>query len=391
MKLKVNKNDLLKGLAYCASIIPPKVLIQSLECVFLNIKNKEITMRTTSMSTEVVFKIDIAEDIELDCLIPCNLFLNAIRLIREEYIQLTFKKKEENSDFVVEIKSKKGKSKIQSQDYRGFPKSKLENANFKEYITFKNNEGINQIKSALDFVKVEDLRPSLSCVRFTVRKEKMTVVGMNGIAGANINTKIHNSFNMDLEFAISKNVLDNMFKTNPIATSYFYINENMFMIKNANLLFIGDNYTELKYPKIDHLFSNKGDSEVVINPREVKDSISRVVNFSETGDNGFRLVGFNLEDDYSNCVILSENYSGSSEETNEVISKDVNSSKKEDNTLRTKLNSIYLSKILESTDKNVTMNFFDIDGVYNKAIHISVPGESAEEEYEKQFIIMPSI
>ncbi len=392
MKIKINKNELLKGLVYCASIIPPKTIIQGLECVHFKIQDKELTMRSTCMDSEVVCKIDIAEDVEVNCLIPCNLLLNTIRLIREEFIQFTFKKKEQNDDYVVQIKTKKGSSKIQSLSVVGFPDSKIEKTEFKEYVTFSGNEGINEIKGALDFVKVEDLRPSLSCLSLVVEGENMQVVGMNGIAGGKLNVKIHNSFELTNKIVIKKNIVDNLFKMTPAPTSKLYINQEMFMVKSGSVTFVGDNYTELKFPEVDHLFQNKGEGYVVINPREVKDSIMRVVNFSEAGDNGFRLVGIDIEDDYSSFKTLSSNYSGSSEEVNEVIRKDVNFPKKEDNALRAKLNSIYLLKILDSTEKNVKVNFFNVEeGPYNKAIHISVEGETADAEYEKQFIIMPSI
>lgn len=391
MKIKVNKNELLKGLTYCSSIIPSKVLVESLECVLFSIKDKKITMRTSSMSTEVAYKIDVLEDVEVECLIPCILFLNSIKLIREEEIQLTFKKKEENNDFIVEVKSKKGRSKIQSHSSEGFPPSKSETTEFKEYITFKNNEGINELKNALGFVKVEDLRPSLSCLNISVKAETLTVVGMNGISGAMIDVNIHNSFGLETEISIKKDVVDNLFKTMPSVGSKFYFNDKMFMVKSSNVTFVGDNYTEIKYPKIKHLFENKGEGLVHVSAKEIKDSILRVVNFGEAGDNGFRLVGFDIEDDYSKVLIHSENYSGSSEEVNDVIRKEVNFVKKENDALRSKLNSIYLLKILDSTEGNVIVNFFNIDGVYNKAIHISVGGETAEDMYVKQFIIMPSI
>ena len=123
----------------------------------------------------------------------------------------------------------------------------------------------------------------------------------------------------------------------------------------------------------------------------------RVSNFSELSD-GAKLLNFDVVNEFTTIRVSSENYSGSSEEVNDVSGENINFVKKSEKEILIRLNSVYLLNILNSTQKPLKLYLKDITGqTYCKGLLFVSEGDVEEEEdnnespSEKQFILMPTV
>lgn len=402
MKIKVNKNELFKALTCCSSIISAKPLIPITESVLMETKGNILKLRTTDISSEVSYTIKLKEEPteSFKAVIPCILLLNAIKLIREEEISLNAIVKESSDQVSVLIKSKKGQCKIEGQEVSAFPKEKLDQE-VDKFFSFKHLNGVNDLSNVLSFVEAGDIRPQLSHVNMKLEKGILKAIGMSNHSGATQYLEVNNSF--DLEFddvSVHKDIISKLFKLTLNSGMKFSVVNKMFVAVGDNFKFAGDTYTETKYPDVSSIYENKMEDYIIINPRELRDSILRVSNFSEFAESA-KLLNLDITNSFSNIVVHSENFSGSSEETNDVIGENINFVKKDEKEVRVRLNSVYLLNILNSTQKPIRLYLREItDQTYCKGllfvsegdIKEGEPGEGNNESpSEKRFILMPTV
>ena len=224
---------------------------------------------------------------------------------------------------------------------------------------------------------------------------------MSNHSGATQYLEVNNSF--DLEFddvSVHKDIISKLFKLTLNSGMKFSVVNKMFVAVGDNFKFAGDTYTETKYPDVSSIYENKMEDYIIINPRELRDSILRVSNFSEFAESA-KLLNLDITNSFSNIVVHSENFSGSSEETNDVIGENINFVKKDEKEVRVRLNSVYLLNILNSTQKPIRLYLREItDQTYCKGllfvsegdIKEGEPGEGNNESpSEKRFILMPTV
>jgi len=363
MKIKVNKSELFKALTSLSSIIAVKPLMPAIENVLMETNDNILKLRTTAISSEIVctIKLQEAPPEQFQCLVPCVLLLNTIKLIREEQIDLSTIPKKNSDQVILIVKSKKGKSKIEGQEVEAFPNEKL-TEEITKHFTFSHLNGVNDLNNALSFVEAGDIRPALSHLNMELKDGVLKIIGMSNHSGTTQFLDVNNSFNMEFEQVnVHRDILSKLFKLPLNSGMKFSVVDKMFIVTGDGFRFIGDTYEDLKFPDVSSIYEKNTEDFIIINPREIKDSILRVSNFSELSD-GAKLLNFDVVNEFTTIRVSSENYSGSSEEVNDVSGENINFVKKSEKEILIRLNSVYLLNILNSTQKPLKLYLKDITG-----------------------------
>ena len=103
-----------------------KSTIPIIDNVLITVDNGILNMRTTNLATEMSYSMKLSDSNGFTCLVPCILMLNAIKSIREEEITLSIIDKEESEDKILQIRTKKGRSKLEGYNPEDFPNKKVE-------------------------------------------------------------------------------------------------------------------------------------------------------------------------------------------------------------------------------------------------------------------------
>ena len=278
MKLTINKTDLVKALSACTTVLQKKSVIPMIDNVLIQSitegDNHYLTLRTTSLASEVNYRIPLNEAIEFSCLVPCQLLFNTVRLMTDEVIQMAIKPNAENKGMMLHVKSKKGLSKIAGYAVDEFPLQKYVRP--KEVLSLKSSDTFNDLRKANNFIEISDLRPVLGCLSIKVSGETMTTVSMTSSYGSRMKFAINNPYDLELDFLIQKQQLQPLLAMEFNSTIYLGREGDVFTIASGNVTYSCNIYAEQMYPNIEPVYKQKSESYIVVNPMELKDSLNRV-------------------------------------------------------------------------------------------------------------------
>lgn len=383
MKITLNKSDLLKALAACVNVIQKKSIIPIIDNVLIESDSDSngsfITLRATNLSSEVNYRIPLNEPTEFTCLVPCMLLFNTVRLMTDETIQMALK------DTVLNIKTKKGVTKINGHDISEFVVKKFLTP--KETFSLKSIDTFNDIKKATTFIGVNDLRPVLGCLSLKLEENSLTIASMTSYYGVRAKFEVNNPYNLSLNFLLQKAVLQPLLAIDFQSSINIGLEGDVFTFSSGNLSYACNIYSEQAYPNIEPIFREKSESFVTINPMELKDSLSRILNFSNDDDD-LKRVKINANDNFKNIEMSSDGYRGSSKELNEVTHKQLLF--KDDYPLSITVAGRYLQVVLDSCIvPSCNFYFKNLEGVYNKGIFFDYTSTNNGISTYKEFVLMP--
>ena len=386
MKITINKTDLVKALSACSTVLQKKSVIPMIDNVLIQSvtegDNHFLTLRTTSLASEVNYRIPLNDAVEFSCLVPCQLLFNTVRLMTDEVIQMAIKPNAENKGMMLHIKTKKGLSKIAGYDVDDFPIQKYVRP--KEVISLKSSDTFNDLRKANSFIEISDLRPVLGCLSIKISGEKMTTVSMTSTVGSRMRFEINNPYDLELDFLIQKQQLQPLLAIEFGSTIYLGREGDVFTISSGNINYSCNIYAEQMYPNIEPVYKQKSESFVTVNPMELKDSLNRVLNFSD--DDDFRRIKIKSVKDYEGLEISSDGYRGSSKEINEITDKNLLFTNYE---LSLTVAARFLQTILDSCNvPSFNFYFTNIEGVYNRGVFFDFTSTSNGVTTEKEFVLM---
>ena len=173
MKFSINKETLQELLLEHQKVVPLRTTLPVLSCLFLNIKNKKLTLKTTDLEQTIISLTKITGEENGTVCIPMNKLCEIITALPNEEIRISV-----NKDLLLEINSNQGTYKITGRNADEFPESTAPQT--KETLEIKGKDFVDIIEKTSFATSKDDLKPALSGVYLNIGKEKTTAVATDG-------------------------------------------------------------------------------------------------------------------------------------------------------------------------------------------------------------------
>lgn len=388
-KVLVNRIDVLKALSACQAVLNKKAIFAALENVLIEAKGDKLFFRTTSLNSEMISYVTLEDPVDdFMCLVRCSVLFNTMKSIKTETVKMSLKDKEAGGH-VLTVKTSKGSVKIEGDNPGDFPEEKEIGTD--KYITLSSSTILDEIKDTLSFIQVNDTRPSLTCLALSLEDDMLTSKAMCPTHGSKLTySGISNPYDLQFNIAIQKPLIAQFFNAEINDKSNIYVSDETLTIRTGRTSFTCDLYTEIKYPNVEPIYNQKDKTYIVVNPKELRDSVVRVCNLSSVEEKGGKVVEFKIKSNFDGVECSSESYLGSSSELNDILEHQ-DGGQGLDHDINITLNGNFLLSVLNSCDVDkCKLHYTKIEDKYTKPLFFDYSPEGNVGQ-TKEYVLSPMI
>ncbi len=276
MKIKIQRDELLKGLGIVEKALPNKTVLESLKGIKISAKNNELTL--TASKEDLAITYTISEHYEIlepgIIILPGHYLISLIRKTYEEYIEFS------EIDNVILIKTNRSKIQLTGYDVTTYPdiQYNLDNENL---ISLSSETFINAYNHTKYAVAQNNARPLLTGINFnfdgTGLKVGSTDARRLAIAYFNdIQTKSSN-------FTINRNLLSDIiriFEISKCNVINLSASNNQLIIQSDALMLKG-RLLDGEYPNLNRLIPEGTNYAYEVQARELLQVLEKIVLLSD--------------------------------------------------------------------------------------------------------------
>ncbi len=269
MKLIFTKSNLLKAVGIVLKAVPTRTTMSILECILIDATTNEIKFTSNDMELgiETIVEGDVIEKGKIA--IDAKIFSDIVRKLPDNEITL-----ETDSNFTAFITCEKSKFNIagkSGEDFSYLPI--IEKSNSITLSQFKLKEIITQ---TIFSIASNDNNKMMTGELFEVSDNKLKVVSLDGHRISIRNVDIDNTPN-DVKVVVPGKTLNEISKilasdNESIVNIYFTNNHILFEFDNTLVV---SRLIEGEYFKINQMLSNDYETKVIVNKKELLNSIDR--------------------------------------------------------------------------------------------------------------------
>ncbi len=270
MKLKIRRKKILNALNNVYKVIDTNNIINHLKGVNFAIDKEKIILSASNGTMFIKEFILINENNLLSdeigsFLIKPNYFMNILKKINEEYIELTFNK--EKNELI--IKANKLVMTLNTIDNNEFPNINIENVGHKIKMPLKDLKNyINEVIFASD---IENKRIMLNAMNFNINNQKIESVATDSYRLAYSDLLLQNN-NLDFKFKFSllTKVVKDIIRilSDDKGTVILYISIDSIVI-NYNALSLKVRILQGNYPNVISLIPENFETELIIETKQL--------------------------------------------------------------------------------------------------------------------------
>lgn len=290
MNLKINSQELLKGLEPLSIIIKEKHIIPILECVYINVTRDNIKFTGNNSEIGCTNSLEFKSDTSFDGCIKYSLLMTMLKNIVEQDIEIIF---EENQIQIIHSKGDFKLPKFQGKEYVFMSKlSDIKDGKeqIKQTATINGNELKNSLKIANKFIINSDLEPTAN-VLISIG-EKITIKSTNKIT---LFEEVIEGSGQEKDLLISP--------VSSFGLSHLLSDNNITFDYNDNIIFIQDNHKEITIVQQNGSFPVKSfndiiamiddSNELTLDNNDLKSSLKRIGVLTDRNSNNLVKFIFN--------------------------------------------------------------------------------------------------
>jgi DNA polymerase III sliding clamp (beta) subunit (PCNA family) len=276
MTITLNREQIVKASALASLATEQRPVIPIWDCIYFKSTggNLYIYGKGESNQIRVFQKIEHTDDFEF--VIPAKMFVETIRNIKSELIELTIEKNKTSNSVIVNAVGRKSKFTIASFNPTDFSVDLEEEE--KHSFTVPARTFLSVIKNCSAFPNEKDIRLPFQGISMRNFKDKIEVCGTSGAIVAR--------FLMDVDAEISPVIM----QKNIASSILVFPNEGDITVRTTDKSVVIDNGSiqlisriiAAKFPEIDPFWVNEFNSEnyVTVSKQELQDTFKLLKNFT---------------------------------------------------------------------------------------------------------------
>lgn len=314
MKFFINKNKFIDGLNAVSRVLAPTPVFEILKGIKLELYNDTITLKASDSLVSMEYVINNYEDdVEIfsskeegEILLPARHFIEIVKKLPTNYIEIT------SHNNIINIKSGKSEFNIQGYDVSEYPEFPLVDKSNK--ISFNTKVFNSIIKETLFCTAVNDQRPVLEGVNFTLENKLLTATSTDSHRLSKRKLKLDNiDIDKNFNIIIPRKALQSIQKIieNKEGDFTIYYEENRILFTFENIVYSAI-LINGKYPNTEKLIPSLYECEVIVESNILYDAVDRISLVSKDEKND--IVKLIMENDTINISSNSKELGNAEEE-----------------------------------------------------------------------------
>ncbi len=287
MKIICAKSDLLAGINIVLKAVPAKTTMNILECILIKVSNEQIKLVGNDM--ELGIETVVKGQIEENGIIAINakIFSDIIRKLPDNDVTI-----ETDSSLNTKITCEKSKFNISAKEGNEFPAlPSIEKNNSISISEFTLRELIRQTVFS---ISDNESNKIMTGELFEIKGNKMRVVALDGHRIAIRSVELKEDYGNHKVIVPGKalNEISKILSGEMSDEMNIYINDKNIMFELENTVILS-RLIEGDYYKIDQMISNDFETKILINKREMLNSIDRATLLIKESDRKPVIIGVN--------------------------------------------------------------------------------------------------
>ena len=271
MTFQINNGVLSEALKSLNRVVPTRTTLPILSCVLFKSDGGKLNIRSTNLEVSMEFNLEAEISEAVNIAIPISKILNVTNSLKKE--DLSF---EINENFKVKITTRFGEYNIMGVSSEDFP-NKAETVK-ENSLSFSSSDLEEIIDYTISSCSSDDLKPALQGVLLTFNEAKTTFVSTDGhrLSKVDIEKNGPTSKNLILPVKFFKLVQTFLNENDEVE---FILSEN-----HAEVFFKGINIStrliQDSYPDYEKVIPQSNEKKVIIDNKEMTESLKRISSFS---------------------------------------------------------------------------------------------------------------
>ena len=280
MELEIFKEKLNQSLGIIEHLTRKSLSLPILNNILIETEKNFLKLSATNLETSIIWWILVKIKSEGKIAVPASFLRSVISFIKNETIKL----KSENKNLILETKDQT--TQIQGVNLDDFPIiPKVVTEDFVEINGEKLNQGINQI---VNIPSVSQIRPEISGIYFSFKKDKIKIVATDSFRLAEKNIDLPEKIKKDFSFILpqfSARELTNILSLKPFKLKIYYTpNQVLFEWLGEETPYPEIHFSarliEGDYPNYQEIIPKKYTAEITLNREDFQNQIKKAGLFS---------------------------------------------------------------------------------------------------------------
>lgn len=275
MQIKIQRDELLTGLAIVEKALPSRVVIESLKGIKIEAKNN--TLKITASKPDLVITYTVKNNYEIlvpgTIILPGNYLISIIRKTYEDYISFS------EIDNVILIETNRSKIQLTGFDITTYPEAEYKTND--EVINLDTSLFINAYTQTKYAVAQNNARPLLTGINFDFQGEHLKVGSTDARRLAIAHFDEVNT--IQTSFTINRNLLSDIIRILEISKCSeitLSTNNNNLVLESESLKLKG-NLLDGSYPDLNRLIPEGTNYSYEVNSRELLLVLEKIVLLSD--------------------------------------------------------------------------------------------------------------
>jgi len=279
MKMKIEKEVLLKAVQSLQNVISPKATLPILTNILIEAQKDKLRMVATDLKTRMTLTIPAEVKEEGSITVPSKKFGEIVRNLSGEELDISVSNKN-----VVSIKSGKCKFRITGLSVEEFPQ--LPKREEKEVINLDQKMLKEMLNLTVFAVSHNENRPILTGVLFRIKGKKLRIVATDGRRLALIKRKIDSD--IEKEVIIPNKVVQELINNLDKGTIKLIFGENQVYFEFNNIV-LNSCLIEGQFPNYEQAIPKDTKNGIVLNRNNLFDVIKRASLLTSIGSQSIKI------------------------------------------------------------------------------------------------------